>query len=203
MQVIVGISGKQYAGKDSVAAILLGQSPLLFPSYRRIGLADALKEEVAAEFGLPVYELENRKPKDAAIRTRLVELGTKRREDDSDYWVKRVLEAASGRSIVVPDVRYHNEVRAFHAAADCFFLVRVEASREARARRGLLSNETDPSETEMDSWTAFDFVMPNNDTFADLAHWTRLCAIAILRKVRDVADNRGDQLALLSSLKEA
>lgn len=97
---LVGFSGYSQSGKDTAAAAL-------FPRYTRRAFADALKREYAEAHGITVAELERDKEKH---RPGLVELGRRRREEDPDYWIKR-LDLTGLSDIVITDVRYPNEAK--------------------------------------------------------------------------------------------
>jgi phosphomevalonate kinase len=160
MTTLIALSGKQFSGKDSLCQLLLD----LLPDFRRVGLADALKAEYAAHKGLTVAEVEHRKATDPNTRGELIAWGQARRAEDPDYWVKQVL-AQPGHKIVT-DMRYRNEYERFRQEGA--FLIRVEADRAVRAQRGTLAYEADPSETELDAITDWDWVAVNNSDLATL-----------------------------------
>ena len=51
---LIVLSGKQFSGKDTVGKILLEK----FPSFRRIGIGDAIKIEYSRRTGLTREEIE-------------------------------------------------------------------------------------------------------------------------------------------------
>ena len=81
---IVILSGKQYSGKDTAAKILLEK----LKDFKRIGLGDAIKIEYSENTGLTLDEIINNKH---LYRPDLIALGNKRRAEDSDYWIKKVI----------------------------------------------------------------------------------------------------------------
>ena len=117
---IITLSGKQFCGKDTVAKILLER----LPSFRRIGLADAIKIKYSERTGLSVEEIEKNK---SQYRPDLIALGNEGRAISQDYWIKTILEQDG--NIIVPDVRMPFEVDTFKACNA--FCIRVEASAEA------------------------------------------------------------------------
>jgi phosphomevalonate kinase len=160
MDKIIAISGKQFAGKDTLCLLLLKY----LPDYRRVALADALKDEYAQTRGVPREEVDALKARDPNVRGELIALGKKRREEDPDYWVKKVLEQPGNK--IVTDLRFRNELERFleHKA----FTIRIEAKRNVRAKRGKLGHEKDSSETELDGITSWRFVTHNNSSIEAL-----------------------------------
>jgi phosphomevalonate kinase len=156
MDKIIAISGKQFAGKDTLCLLLLKY----LPDYRRVALADALKDEYAQIRGITREEVDALKARDPKVRGELIALGKKRREEDKDYWVKKVLEQPGNK--IVTDLRFLNELERFleHKA----FTIRIDAKRAIRAQRGTLCHETDPSETELDDITTWRIVTHNNSS---------------------------------------
>ena len=154
---IIIISGKQYSGKDTVAKILLEN----LTDFKRIGLGDAIKLEYGETHGLTFEEIEKNK---AQYRQGLIDLGNKRRSEDKDYWIKKVVSLDG--NIIVPDVRVKRELEIFKQAKA--FTIRVEASRETRSSRGTLVGETDVTEVDLDEINDWDAVIENNDTYEKL-----------------------------------
>src|SRR5690606_15406979 len=122
---LIGIAGKKRSGKDTVAKAL---EPF---GYQRVGFADELKQMaleinpmipgdtrlrgVVKDFG---WECAKEFP---GVRKFLQELGTSIRERDRYFWIRtafmRINPAlADGYGVVVPDVRYPNEVDAIRRA---------------------------------------------------------------------------------------
>lgn len=154
---IIILSGKQYSGKDTVAKILLEN----LTNFKRIGLGDAIKIEYGEQKGLSFEEIEQNK---AQYRQDLINLGNKRRSEDKDYWIKKVIKMPG--NIIVPDVRVKRELDFFKEANA--FTIRVEASRETRSQRGQLVGETDVTEVDLDDIKDWDYVIENNSTYENL-----------------------------------
>lgn len=154
---LIAISGKQYAGKDFLADILI----VKLPGFRKIPLAQAIKRVYAEQHNLSVEAVEAEK---ARHRPGLIELGDWGRRQDPDYWLKQVL-AEPGRKII-PDVRLKREYDLLrtHGA----FLIRLNADRQVRAERGEIVSEADRTETELDQVTEWDAVLLNNGSAEDL-----------------------------------
>lgn len=154
---IIVLSGKQYSGKDTAAKIILEN----LTDFKRIGLGDAIKIEYGEQKGLTFEEIEKNKH---LYRQDLINLGNQRRSEDSDYWIKKVIQMPG--NIVVPDVRVKRELEYFKEANA--FKIRVEASRETRSARGQLVGETDITEVDLDDINDWDAIITNNSTYEDL-----------------------------------
>lgn len=154
---IIILSGKQYSGKDTTAKILLQN----LTDFKRIGLGDAIKIEYGEQKGLTFEEIEKNK---AQYRQDLINLGNKRRSEDKDYWIKKVIKMPG--NIIVPDVRVKRELEFFKEANA--ITIRVEATRETRAQRGTLVGETDVTEVDLDDIKDWDYVIHNDSTYENL-----------------------------------
>lgn len=157
MKKIICISGKQYSGKDTLAKILLEE----FKSFRRIGIGDAIKIEFGKKNNLTYEEIDSNKGK---YRTDLIKLGDMGRKIDPDFWLKKILEL--DYNVIIPDVRLVHEAEIFKSAGA--FLIRIEASYETRAKRGVITNALDLTETALDDYSDFDYVIENEYNYEDL-----------------------------------
>jgi len=154
---IIIFSGKQYSGKDTVAKVLLEQ----MLDYKRFAMGDVIKLEYGKQKGLTYEEIEKNKP---IYRQDLIDLGNWGRSVDPDYWLKKIISQEG--KIIVTDVRVPHEYEIFKQAGA--IAIRVEASRETRAKRGELVGETDVTEVGLDNITDWDFVIENNSNYESL-----------------------------------
>ena len=154
---IIIFSGKQYAGKDTAAKIMLDK----MPNYRRCAMGDIIKLTYGAQKGLTYDEIEKNKAK---YRSDLIVLGNWGREQDPDYWLKKIIKQ-KGNSIVT-DVRVPHEYEVFKNAGA--ITIRVEATRETRAKRGQLVGENDITEVGLDNEKNWDYIIDNNSTYEHL-----------------------------------
>ena len=154
---IIIFSGKQYSGEGTAAKIMLNK----MPDYKRCAMGDIIKLTYGAEKGLSYEEIEKNKP---VYRQDLIDLGNWGRAQDPDYWLKKILEQPG--NIIVTDVRVPHEYEVFKNAGAV--AVRVEASRETRAKRGTLIGENDITETGLDNITNWDYVIDNNKDYDSL-----------------------------------
>lgn len=156
---IIGISGKQYAGKDLLADLLLAR----LPGFQKVPIAGAIKTAYANEHGLTLEALETNK---AEHRPGLIAKGDWGRAIDPDYWLKDVLNQPGEK--IISDVRMKREYDLLreHGA----FMIRLEADRAVRDQRGMLVSEADKTETELDGIpeSGWEVVLTNNGSVADL-----------------------------------
>lgn len=151
---IIIFSGKQYAGKDTAAKIILDK----MPNYRRCAMGDIIKLTYGAQKGLTYDEIEKNKAK---YRSDLIVLGNWGREQDPDYWLKKIIKQKG--NIIVTDVRVPHEYEVFKNAGA--ITIRVEATRETRAKRGQLVGENDITEVGLDNEKNWDYIIDNNSTY--------------------------------------
>ena len=151
---IIIFSGKQYAGKDTAAKILLDS----MPEFRRCAMGDIIKLTYGKEKGLSYDEIERNKAK---YRADLITLGNWGRSQSPDYWLQKIVEQEG--NIVVTDVRIPHEYDVFKKAGA--ISIRIEATRDVRASRGQLIGEDDITEVGLDNITDWDYVIENNTTY--------------------------------------
>lgn len=138
---IVGMVGKARSGKDTFADVLVKEG-----GFARVAFADALKQDVCAFLGISLRELEQRKED---FRAALQEYGSRVRREQEDYWIAMATPAvraalAADKSVVITDVRYHNEAGWVHSLGG----VIVKRARRDHEGAGRLSWHS--SETELD-----------------------------------------------------
>ncbi|MBQ9246624.1 hypothetical protein IJ182_10200 [bacterium] len=170
-KIILIFSGKQFSGKDTVAKILLER----FKTFKRIGIADAIKMRYSQKTGLSLQEIEKNK---SIYRQDLIDLGDWGRAQSPDYWLNSII-AYNGNTIVT-DIRVEHELNLFkkHGA----FAIRVEATEEARSQRGTLASKNDNTETALDNIKDWDYVIQNNGTYEELLQNTENLISAIINK---------------------
>ena len=153
---IIIFSGKQYSGKDTAAKILLEE----LPDYKRCAMGDIIKLEYGRKHNLTYEEIEQNK---SQYRAGLIELGNWGRAQSPDYWLEKII--ATDGKIMVTDVRVQHEYDVFKKAGA--ISIRVEASRDVRAKRGDLVGEDDITEVGLDHITDWDYVIDNNSSYED------------------------------------
>ena len=167
---IIIFSGKQYSGKDTAAKILMEE----LPSFNRCAMGDVIKLEYGKKYNVTYEEIEANKPK---YRQGLIDLGNWGREQDPDYWLKRIVEQEG--NIVVTDVRMKHEYEVFKTAGA--ISIRIEADRELRELRGgKLVGEDDVTEVDLDDIRDWDYIIDNNKDYETL----RRNVLKIVQKLR-------------------
>ncbi len=154
---IIIFSGKQYAGKDTAAKIMLDE----MPDFRRCAMGDIIKLTYGAQKNLTYEEIEKNKSK---YRADLIILGNWGRAQSPDYWLQKIVEQDG--NIIVTDVRIPHEYEVFKKAGA--ITIRVEATREIRASRGELIGEEDITEVGLDNIKDWDFIIDNNSSYENL-----------------------------------
>jgi deoxynucleotide monophosphate kinase-like protein len=155
--VLIGLSGKAGAGKDTLGAALVDGY-----GFQRVAFADALKDAIlAADVWVQWYDGFRRirdlvaergwdKVKtNPEVRRLLQNFGQGMRDQDGFVWCRLGMARADtlcahGADVVITDVRYINEARAIRKRGG--LLVRIE-------RTGLESADEHVSETELDDWS--------------------------------------------------
>jgi hypothetical protein len=177
---IIGLAGFKGSGKDTVAAYLVKKH-----GFERKAYADPLKQSIAALFDIPFTEVDRLKNDDRArvaigdleeqrrlfpipeypvmsFRQILQRYGTEAHRDvfGQDFWLEYTLPSNgyySGRSIVVTDVRFANEVKRIKDFGGSIWLVDRVTDRSS----------FDPHASEkLDFGT--DLTVPNRGTIDDL-----------------------------------
>lgn len=155
---IIIFSGKQYAGKDTAAQILMEA----MPSFKRCAMGDIIKQEYGRLNGVSYEEIEANKPK---YRQGLIDLGNWGRSQNQDYWLEKIIEQKG--NIVVTDVRMKHEYQIFKSAGA--ISIRVEADRDLREQRGgKLVGEDDVTEIDLDDIRDWDYIIDNNKDYETL-----------------------------------
>lgn len=148
--VVLLLSGKKGAGKDTFAQELIAVDP----SYVRVAFADALKDEVSDVYSIDRSLLDDVQEKHK-YRQHMQDHGLKQRKQDVEYWTKKANETilkhiSQGRNVVVTDVRFENELWITGVPSKDHFSIRIE-------RPALESdNDEHPSEIALDHYRKFD-----------------------------------------------
>jgi hypothetical protein len=179
------VSGKICSGKSTLAELIVERNS----AYRRVALADSLKDDIAALPGVGRDRAFIDQNKDM-FRTVLQLNGTEiaRRLQGEDYWVERLVrrcEEEGTGAVVVDDARFPNEVDSFRPRAAQLFAVRLEIDPSVQAERYSakygrpLTDEqrAHPSETSLDDYRAFDATFDSGQHSAERIY----SALAALR----------------------
>lgn len=169
---IIILSGKQYSGKDTVAKILLKN----LNDFKRIGLGDAIKIEYGKTIGKTFEEIEAQKH---LYRENLINFANAKRAIDEDYWIKKIMEYPF--NVIVPDMRVKREYEFFKSKNT--YMIRVEASENARAKRGKLVKKDDPTETALDDVKDWNYVIHNEKDYDSLVENSKALLADINKKL--------------------
>jgi phosphomevalonate kinase len=153
MNKIIIISGKQYSGKDTLAKILLEE----LKDFKRVGIADAIKIQYGKQNNLSFEEIEKNK---YLYRNDLINLGNWGRSISPFYWLEQLSDMSN---IIIPDIRVYDELEYFRNRGA--YTIRVNSSYLNRSKRGVITNENDKTETALDDYTDWDYVIENNSDF--------------------------------------
>lgn len=159
------VSGKRYAGKDTVANLLAERLRDAGRCVVRTSFALGVKTDTAITYGLDLDRLLNDAAYKEEHRALLIAHGKAMREKDESYWIAQAWNAANvsiamqnGRSsplrpiVIVSDWRFVNEGE-WIARRTSVIRVRVHANNWARAARGWVYNaavDSDVSEVALD-----------------------------------------------------
>jgi hypothetical protein len=160
---IIGLSGKAQSGKDTVGAALVNKH-----AFVRVASADALKRIAMRTFN---WDGE----KDVRGRKFLQDLATAVRGYDPDFWINITIQEINRQQVnlalknsstaaylqgnfVITDVRYKNEADLLKKAGA--ILIRIE-----REGIELFNHE---SETQLDNYEDFDYIISNNGSIEEL-----------------------------------
>lgn len=141
-RIILGVAGKAGAGKDTLADELVKNHGFFKASF-----ALALKLEVMQKLGFTREEVFETKP--PHVRKVLQEYGQAMRDADPEFWIRKLERYIEGkRAVVIPDVRYINEVAAIERWGGK--VIRILHADRPYPLAGTPA-ATHPSETELDA----------------------------------------------------
>lgn len=159
----IAFSGKMSSGKTEAAKTLA----ILSYHNQYLKLADPVYECARAYF--------NMEDKDRIL---LQELGKFGRTWDPNLWLDKLLKKSKEfekcsnppHIIVCDDVRFTNEARALKK--DGYYLVRIESMERIRRQRSDKNfvSVYDKSETDLDHYTDWDFIIRNDNISLDEFH---------------------------------
>ena len=164
---IIGISGKINSGKDTVADMIMRLEPsfekhlfagkLKYIAQILTGYTDQYTREGKAHFlpewGMTVGEFQQK------LGTEAIRQGLK-----DDAWIIALFaDYLPGNNWIVTDVRFPNEALAIRQRGG----VLIRINRDVMDDSG--RDPSHPSETSLDDWGDWDFVINNDSDLADLA----------------------------------
>lgn len=168
---IIGVAGRAYSGKDSIADHLVANH-----GFVKLSLAAPLKSICAMVFDLSTEQVNGSLKAEVdprygkSPRDILQFIGTEGfRSVDPDCWVQLLLRQAkeAGKPVVVPDVRFMNEARVLREAKAVLW--RVECPDHPRQLAMTQAQKAHPSESEHlfipHEWLSAAFKVPYGQLF--------------------------------------
>lgn len=165
MSKVILISGKARHGKDTLGNLIVDRLSEQGKTAVIYHLGDNVKH-VAAKY----YGWDGRK--DDKGRSLLQNIGTdKARAIDPDIWIKlsqlilSILQADFDY-IIIPDVRFNNEVNLLVEQFNATTVRIIRPNFDSGLTQDQLNH---PSETQLDDYTAWNFVIENKGSITDLS----------------------------------
>jgi hypothetical protein len=174
---LIGLSGKAGSGKSTVGDYLAGAH-----GYEQLAFAGALKEVVGLAFGFSEEQLYGRRKEavdprwGVSARWCMQWLGTEvLRAKWPDIWIHHLrqdildfLSINGQHPIVVTDVRFRDEAEALKGMGAVLVRIRRSAGEPPAGATGIPGHV---SESDLDGWEGWDYVIQNNGTLQDLADY--------------------------------
>lgn len=183
MALVIGISGKARAGKDTLFAFAAKEG------FIRLSFADDLKARARRDFGLTVEHTDGHlkeipcdKLGGFSPRDFLIDLGNLYRKYRPTFWVDVVAETIKqnpDKNYVITDVRYPNEAAAIKSVGGLMVRIERHPDRDAMVPNHIKKSI---SETAMDDYGDFNFLLPGeqNRVPADLEKfWSEITRDAV------------------------
>ena len=184
---LIGLSGKKNSGKDTVAELVKKHALTTGHEWEIKRFADPLKDMVCLLLGCTREQLEDREYKEALLgepwdywfeqdvgpfgkstfygsltpREIMQKMGTEvGRSIHENAWVNALFNIYEDQWWIIPDTRFPNEAQA----------IKNRGRKLIRVNRVITSIVEDihPSETSLDKYTDWDFVIDNNGTREEL-----------------------------------
>jgi hypothetical protein len=177
---LIGISGKIGAGKDTFADLILGWDT----SYRKKAFAEMLKTMSAMVTGTPIELQYTQEGKNTFIESLGMTIGDVQQKLGNglrdtlhkDLWViTRFADYTDDDDWIISDMRYKNEAQIIRDKGG--FLIRMEGD-PGKVNANTKRDKTHKSEIDLDDWTDWDYRLWNtrvDDPEAYLhTHWLQI-----------------------------
>lgn len=139
----IGICGRRLSGKDYIADKLVTKT-----NFNKRSLAHPIKEEYSKLMDLPIDVLYTQGKEKELHRLSLITLGAIRREQHIDWWCEALHEKSQGGVVIIPDIRFCNEVEYFSQNSTKFLLFEIDADDSSLTERGWKESFADSTTTE-------------------------------------------------------
>lgn len=192
-KIIIAIHGKMRSGKDTLGKLIknfLEVNPDTLEhdkkdSIKLYKFADPIKQSLSATWGIPVKELEKDEVKNSLSplgitwRELMQAHGKKLKEIDEDYFCKALfnrIDNDPSKICIITDWRFPNETEFIENHNGIKLKVmrdKVEVFNGKYISReeyeGLNNSTSDISETSLDNYNSFDYIIDNNLSMWDLS----------------------------------
>lgn len=185
MPTIILISGKRTCGKDTVADIIKRYLLSIGKTVDTASFGKACKSGYCKKYSHDLDRMLTDYTYKESHREELTKYFVNMRETKGDdYFLKKVIkqiDQSTCEYVLISDLRVQCEVDTFRALERKVIMIRVNSTIESRKQRGWVEKECDNhfSETELDTYDGFDFVVNNDDTIDKLT-------ITVLRYINDL-----------------
>ena len=182
IKTVIGVCGGRLTGKDTVASFL---QDCFLGDIWICSLADPIKEQYAKMMNINKDILYSQGKEKELHRMGLITLGAVRRLDDIDWWCKALHEMHEEENLIIPDIRYKNELEYYKKHSDKFILIEVKANTTSLLSRGWKESIADntPSEQEHKKFIKdADYIIDNNGTQKELKIEIEKFYVKCLRK---------------------
>ena len=173
---IVAISGKQRRGKNIVAAIICKYLNLIYPNQITTEFSSAyeVKLQLAINLNTTIFQIIENKEE---LRGKLIDLAESEKDRlGGDCWIKH-LEYLESDNIVISDLRFKDEIKYLKNRNDVIY---IRVNRDLiHLEKFKLSNENHYSETDLDDFTEWNYILDNNGTIEELE-------IKIIKMLRNI-----------------
>lgn len=143
IELTIGLCGGRLSGKDFTANLI--QEYVDIP---KKSLADPIKEQYASLMDISIEELYEQGASKELHRVGLITLGAARREQHIDWWCEHLHQQMQSKVVIIPDIRFKNEVEYFDKNSSKFLLFEISASEDALRSRGWEKTFADTTTTE-------------------------------------------------------
>lgn len=171
--IIIAVSGKIGSGKNTVCDIISNH----FANTKVLAFADDLKKFVSIITNLPLELMYTEEGKNTyvpsynmSVGEMLQKIGTDalRTHFDTDIWVKSLFnKIQENDTILIPDLRFKNEAQ--YSKQKGAILIRINGDPLGHNKNSK-RNTNHISETDLDDWTDWDYIIDNNSSLKDLEH---------------------------------
>ena len=162
IELTIGFCGSRLSGKDWTADLISK-----YTNISKKSLADPIKKQYSSLMNIPLETLYTQGNEKELHRLGLITLGALRRSDHIDWWCEELHRETQGGSVLIPDIRFTNEVEYFKNNSSTFLLFEISADEDTLTKRGWVKSFADTTSTETERNKFKDKI---NHTF-DTSNW--------------------------------